>query len=255
MIKQHLLKISVFSNESLTDCLDSYDGYGKICEIEEDLLDGDDWWYEYAHDAEQDFGNNWSRILITTEDESQGRFIDRNYYLDGVINNNNFIYHDKLFLIGDSSSPNLKGCFSGQIIFNYLIDDIKRVKYYEIEKDESLISLINGFTKVIYAKSKVVDVIYNPSPQSILMMKLSEHYNFIVHISTKEKINDLVGLNKALQFSEYVYHEMLEAHKISKSYGTSELNFMEKLIADMAEKLNPQSANSFFNIFEEKFCL
>jgi hypothetical protein len=30
---------------------------------------------------------------------------------------------------------------------------------------------------------------------------------------------------------------------------------MDKLIADMAEKLNPQSANSFFNIFEEKFCL
>jgi hypothetical protein len=255
MLKQHLLKIRVFSSKSLTDCLDSYDDYGNIYEIEEDLLDGEDWWYDYADDAENKFGNNWTKIIITSEDESQGRFIDRNYYPDGVINNNNFIYHDKLFLIGDSSSPNLNACFSGQIIFNYRFDEIKSAKYYEIEKDESLISLIDGFTRVIHGKSKVVDVIYNPSPQSIFMMKLSDHYKFMIHIPTKDKVNDLVGLNKALQFSDYVYHKMLEAKKISKSYGTSDLNFMEKLIADMEQKLHPQSASSFYNIFEEKFCL
>ena len=65
------------------------------------------------------------------EDESQGRFIDRNYYLDGVINNNNFVYHDKLFLVGKSSSINLHTYFSQHIIFNYEFNQVKDVKYYQ----------------------------------------------------------------------------------------------------------------------------
>ena len=254
MLKQHLLKISVFSSESLTECFDSYDDYGIICEIEEDSLDGEDWWYDFADDAEDKFGSKWTKILIKTEDESQGRFIERNYYLDGVIKNN-FVYHDILFLIGDSSSPNLNGCFSGQIIFNYRFNEIKTVKYYEIEKDESLISLIDGFTSVIYGESKVVDVIYNPSPQSILIMKLSDHYKFMIHIPTKDKVNELVALNKALQFTYRTYHKILQAKKIAKGYGTSELNFMMPMIDELYKKIFPESDNSFYKIFQEKFCV
>jgi hypothetical protein len=255
MLKQNSLTISVFSNESMTECLDFYESHGNIYEIEDDSLDGEDWWYDYADLAEDNFGSKWSTILIKTKDESQGRYIDRNYFLDGVINNNNFIYHDKLFLIGESSSPNLNVYFSEHIIFNYQLDEINSVKYYERGKDETLISLIDGFTSVIFGDAKVVDVIYNPTPQSILAIKLSEHYKYMVHIPTKDKVNDLIGLNKALQFTGSIYHEMLQAKNISNGYSTSELNFMMPMIDELDSKIFPESDNSFYTIFEEKFCL
>jgi hypothetical protein len=129
------------------------------------------------------------------------------------------------------------------------------VKYYEKGKDETLISLIDGFTSVIFGDAKVVDVIYNPTPQSILAMKLSEHYKYMVHIPTKDKVNDLIGLNKALQFTDSIYHEMLQAKNISNGYATSELNFMMPMIDELDSKIFPESDNSFYKIFEEKFCL
>lgn len=254
MLKENSLTISVFSNESMTECLDSYESRGSIYEIEDDLLNDEDWWYDYADLAEDKFGSKWSTILIKTKDESQGRFIDRNYFLDGVVKNN-FVYHDKLFLIGESSSKNLSVYFSGHIIFNYQLDEIHSVKYYEKGKDETLISLIDGFTSVMFSGSKVVDVIYNPTPQSILAMKLSEHYKYMVHISTKDKVNELIGLNKALQFTDSIYHEMLQAKNIANGYSTTELNFMMPMIDEIDSKIFPESDSSFYKIFEEKFCL
>jgi hypothetical protein len=239
----------------MTQCLDLYESHGNIYEIEDDSLDDEDWWYDYADLAEDKFGSKWSTILIKTKDELQGRYIDRNYFLDGVINNNNFVYHDKLFLVGKSSSPNLNVYFSEHIIFNYYFDEINSVKYYEKGKDETLISLIDGFTSVMYGEAKVVDVIYNPSPKSIMMMKLSEHYKFMVHIPSKDKVNELIGLNKALQFTDSIYHEMLQVNNIVNAYATSELNFMMPMIDKIDSKIFPESDNSFYKIFEEKFCL
>lgn len=255
MREAQTLSVSIFSSDSFTECLESYETHGLIYEIEDDLLDGEDWWHEYANNAEEKFGKKWSTILIKTEDESIGRFIDRNYFLDGVVNNNNFVYHDKLFLIGESSSKNLSVYFSGHIIFNYQLDEIHSVKYYDKGKDVTLISLIDGFTSVMFSDAKVVDVIYNPTPQSILAMKLSEHYKFMVHIPTKDKVNELIGLTKALQFTDGIYHEMLQAKNISNGYSTTELNFMIPMIDEINSKIFPESDSSFYKIFEEKFCL
>lgn len=249
------LTVSVFSSESINECLAFYESHGQIYEIEDDLLDGDDWWHEYADAAENNFGSKWSRILIKTKDESQGRYIDRNYFLDGVINNNNFVYHDKLFLVGESSSPNLTAYFSDHIIFNYQLNKINSVKYYEKGNDETLISLIDEFTNVMHGEVKVVDVIYNPSPQSMMMMKLSEHYKFMIHIPTKDKVNELIGLNKALNFTSRIYQEMLQARRIANGYGTCELNFTMSLIDVIESKIYPESDNSFYRTFAEKFCV
>jgi hypothetical protein len=235
--------------------LDSYDDYGNIYEIEEDLLDGEDWWYDYADDAENKFGSKWSRILVKTKDESQGRYIDRNYFLDGIINNNNFVYHDKLFLVGESSSDNLSVYFSEHIIFNYHLSNIPSVKPYKKGEDETLISLFEAFTNVIFREAKIIDVVYNPSPQSIMMMKLSEHYKFMVHIPSKDKVNELIGLKKALNFTDSIYHELLQARKIANGYGTYELNFMMPLIDEIERKIHLESDNSFYKTFLEKFCL
>jgi len=239
----------------MTECLDSYESHGNIYEIEDDLLDDEDWWYDYADMAEDKFGSKWSTILIKTKDESQARLIDRNYFLEGVINNNNFDYLDKLFLIGKSSSKNLNAYFSQHIIFNYQLDKINSVKYYQKGYDETLISLIDEFTSVMHDKTEVVDVIYNPTPQSILMMKLSDHYKFMVHIPTKDKVNELIGLSKSLIFTSKIYHEMSQARKIAEGYSTSELNFMMPLIYEINNKIHPESESSFYKIFEEKFCL
>ncbi len=255
MANQNTLIISVFSNDLMTECLDSYESHGTIYEIEYDSLDGEDWWYDYADLAEDKFGSKWSTILIKNRDESEGRFIDRNYFLDGVVNNKNFVYYDKLFLIGESSSKNLSVYFSEHIIFNYQLDEIHSVKYYKKGNDETLISLIDGFTSVMFSDAKVVDVIYNPTPQSILAMKLSEHYRFMVHIPTKDKVNELIGLTKALQFTDSIYHEMLQAKNIANGYSTTELNFMMPMIDEIDSKIFPESDSSFYKIFEEKFCL
>ena len=255
MTKQHTLTISVFSNESLTECLDSYESHGNIYEIEDDLLDYGDWWHDYADMAEDKFGSKWSKILIKTEDESRARSIDRNYFLDGVINNNNFVYHDKLFLVGKTSAKNLNVYFSQHIIFNYQLDKINSVKYYQKGYDETLISLINEFISLMFDEAKVVDVIYNPTSQSILAMKLSEHYKYMVHIPTKDKVNDLIGLTKAMRFSNRIYQELLQAKRIAHGYGTSELNFIIPLIDEIERKFNFDSDDSFYKIFEEKFCL
>jgi len=255
MLKKKSLTISVFSSESMGDCLESYESQGIICEIEDDLLDDEDWWHEYADDAEDKFGSKWSTILIKTKDESQGRYIDRSYFLDGVVNHNNFVYYDKLFLVGESSSPNLSVYFSGHIIFNYQLNESKSVKYYEKGNDETLISIIDGFMNVMFHEAKVVDVIYNPTPQSIMMMKLSEHYKYMVHIPTKDKVNELIGLKKSLEFAGAISYEMLQARRIANGYGTSELNFMMPLIEQIESKIYPESDDSFYRNFEEKFCL
>lgn len=255
MSKEYPLTVSVFSSESTTECLDSYKSHGNIYEIEDDLLDGEDWWYEYANYAEGKYGSKWSTILIKTEDELKGRFIDRNYFLDGIINNNNFLYHDKIFLIGESSFVNLNAFFSGHIIFNYQLSNIKSVKYYQKGYDETLIALIKSFIIPTLVDAKVVDVIYNPSPQAIMMMKLADHYQFMVHIPSKDKVNEFIGLSKSLEFTSSIYHEILQARRIANGYGTSELNFMLPLIEDIETKIDPKSDDSFYKTFERKFCL
>lgn len=255
MREAHTLTVTIFSSDFLNECLESYESRGLIHEIEGDLLDGEDWWLKYADDAEYKFGNKWSRILVKTKDESQGRYIDRNYFLDGIINNNNFVHHDKLFLVGESSSNNLSVYFSEHIIFNYHLNKISSLKPYKKGEDETLISLIEAFTNVIFREAKIVDVVYNPSPQSIMMMKLSEHYKFMVHIPSKEKVNELIGLKKALNFTESIYHELLQARKIANSYGTCELNFMMPLIDEIERKIYIESDNSFYKTFLENFCL
>jgi len=255
MHKEHLLTISVFSNGSMTECLDSYESHGNIYEIEDDLQDGEDWWCDYAEDAEDKFGSNWSTILIKTEDESQARVIDRNYYINGEINNNNFVYHDKLLLIGESSSINLSKYFSGHIIFNYLLDEVNSEKYYPKGSDYNLISIVIPFMNFLYSPSTIVDVVYNPSPQSILAMKISDHYKFMIHIPTKDKLNELIGLVKAMNFTCNLHDELLQAKRISKGYGTSELNFIMPLIDEIENKIDPDSDISFYKIFEKNFCI
>ena len=255
MPQENLLTISVFSNESMSECLDSYKSDGKIYEIEDDLQDNADWWIDYADDAEYKFGSTWSTILIKTEDESQARVIDRNYYLNGEIINSYFVYHDKLFLIGESSSTNLSTFFSGHIIFNYQLNEVRNVKYYLKGYDYTLIALIERFMDVMFHQAKIVDVVYNPNPQSILAMKLSEDYKFMVHIPTKEKVNELIGLTKAMKFTSSVYHELLKARRISECYSTHELNFMLPIIEEIENKLDSNSDISFHKSFKNKFCL
>jgi len=255
MSTENLLTISVFSNESMSECLDSYESDGEIYEIEDDLQDDEDWWNDYADDAEDKFGSTWSTILIKSEDESQARVIDRNYYLNGEIKNSNFVYHDKLFLIGESSSTSLSTFFSGHIIFNYQLNEVHNVKYYQKGNDSTLISLIKDFMGVMFYQAKVVDVVYNPNPQSIFAMKLSDHYKYMVHIPTKDKVNELIGLTKSMKFTSNVYHELLQARRISKGYGTHELNFMMPIINEIENKIDSDSDISFYKIFNEKFCL
>ena len=255
MTKQNLLTISVFSNESMSECLDSYKSDGKIYEIEDDLQDNDDWWIDYADDAEYKFGSTWSTILIKTEDESRGRVIDRNYYLNGEIINSYFVYHDKLFLIGESSSTNLSTFFSGHIIFNYQLNERHDVKYYQKGYDYTLIALIKEFMIFMFHQAKVVDVVYNPNPKSILAMKLSDDYKFMVHLSTKDKVHELIGLVKAMDFTSRVHYELLRARRISNGYGTHELDFMTPMIEEIENKIDLNSDISFYKSFEKKFCV
>ena len=255
MPQENLLTISVFSNESMSECLDSYESDGKIYEIEYDLQDNEDWWIDYAHDAEHRFGSTWSTILIKTKDESKARVIDRNYFLNGEISNSYFVYHDKLFLIGESSSTRLSTCFSGHIIFNYQMNERHDAKYYQKGYDYTLIALIKRFMIFMFRQAKVVDVVYNPNPESILAMKISDDYKFMVHISTKDKVHELIGLEKAMDFTSRVNYELLQARKISKGYGTNELDFMLPIIEEIENKIKLNSDTSFYKSFEEKFCL
>lgn len=258
MNKNYSIFISVFADNQMTDCLSSYSDTGIIKEIEYDELDGDDFWQNHADRAEADFNGKWSKIFIRSEQGRNGRVITRNYYLTGETDGDDFVYHDKLFLIGKSTSENISAYFSGHIIFNYRYEEVKATSYYHKGLDEQIITLIKSFINselVSPLDERVVDVVYNPNSQSIIAMKLADHYEFMIHLPTKEKVNELIGLDKAYESADIIRHVLSDARNIADVYSTKYLDFTKPWLAEIEDKIIQDSEDSFVNIFKNRFCV
>ena len=258
MNNHYSIVISVFADNQMTDCLSSYSDTGIIKEIEYDELDGDDFWQLHADQAEDDFDGKWAKIFIRSEHGRNGRVITRGYYLTGEIDRNNFVYHDKLFLIGKSTSENISAYFSGHIIINYSYEEFKAINYYHKGFDGQIIILIKSFINSELARrldERVIDVVYNPNPQSILAMKLADHYEFMIHLPTKEKVNELIGLDKAYQYSHIMHQLLRDARNIADVYPTGHLDFIKPWLTEIENKIDFDSEDSFLQIFKNRFCV
>jgi len=258
MNNEYTFVVNVFADNQMTDCLISYSDTGIIKEIEHDELDGDDFWQLYADQAEADFGTKWAKIFIKSVDGRNGRVITRSYYLTGETDSNDFVYHDKLFLIGKSTSDNISAHFSGNIIIKYSYWDVKAINYYHKGFDEQIITLIKGFINSELTSpldERVVDVVYNPNPQSILVMKLADHYEFMIHLPTKKKVNELIGLDKAYQYSHIIYQLLRDTRNIADVYPTGHLDFIKPWLAEIENKVDFDSKESFLQIFKNRFCV
>ena len=254
MSDENNLIIKVYSNEDKSKILDSFTTSGNVHEIEHDLLDGEDWWEDIIYSVEEKFDNKWSSVLISRSDQRQARVLSRSYCINGEIDNFNFTYFDKLFLIGKKTSSYLTTCFSQNVILNYKMSKIDDI-YYQKGSDENIISLIRSCFNYELDHPYVVDVIYNPNPNSILMMKLKDDYKFLVHIPTKEKLNELIGLNKSYTYSCEILDTLDQAESISECYQTNELNFLLPALKTIREKINSDSESSYFNTFLRDFCI
>jgi len=246
------LIIKVYSDNAMKELIDSYTAHGFIEDLEYDIIDGEDWWQFYFDNAEEKFKSKWSKIFIQSLDGKSGRVLDRDYCDSGIVNNdNNYPCIDKLILIGKTSFVNLSTNFNGQFILSYQKDKIDLEKFYHKDSDENIMKLIYKIIKYSNNNCNVFDIIYNPNPQSIMMIKLIDHYDLIVHLPTRAKLNSLIGLERSLNFVSTIIDPLVTAERISKRYTTNHLDS----ILTLSDMLNLESDNSFYSIFKDEFCL
>jgi len=248
------LSVDTFSDNQLENKIDSYKANGNIYEIEFDIMDGNDWWQEFYELAEEKFGNEWKKIRIKTQDSSKGRLLDRNYCRHGVIDHNDFSYIDKLFLMGNSSFKNFDKIFSNHITLRYESRKIDKNIFYEKGTDEEIIKLLMKFRQDRGQSINVVDVVYNTSEQAITAIKLVSHYDAIIHIPTKQKLNRLIALSKGKEFIINSYEQMLHAKRIAKLYSADFLEDIYPLIKNFDKSIFDESENYCDVQFRREFC-
>lgn len=254
LVEVHSVEIS----KGVIDTYESLDPFSNSTnypDAEYDLLDGVDWWQEYYDNAELKFGKNWGKISITSHDGCRGRIIEREYPISEKPSNTQIAFHNKIFLIGENSSPNLHSHFSENLIYSYESRDLDQNKFYSKGSDESIIQLIRKIIMGSTSETKIVDVIYNPSQESILVMKLADHYEFLVHIGNVKKLDNLIGLVKAKEFVSNFYYDFVIAKRIAKRFDTNYLDFLIPTIDTMNERLKNDSQGSFLTIFKQDFCI
>ena len=247
--------VDVFSDSNFEDKIDSYEMFSTIEAIEYDLLDGDDWWQEIVDIANEKFGSNWRKIFVHAVDGDGARVLDKDYCETGKSEGRDFVFHDKIFLIGETTSENLASCFSGSISLSYPFADNGLAKFYHKGRDEGIILLLKSLLLPHCQGIKVVDVVYNPSPQSVLAMKLRGHYKYMVHFSTKEKLNELIGFERLVRYAIDLQGELRVVRAIGRRYHAERLNFMLPFVDEIEAKLDLDSQGSFLDLFERHFCV
>lgn len=224
-----------------------------IEEAEFDKFDSYDWWEYYASEVERRFGDSWKCFEIISSDKTKGRILERSFCLDYEKPIDHFSWIDKVFLFGDKSSEQLHTTFSESIHYQLDLKKIYLDCYYRFGTDESIVTILRRLGGYELSNCEVLDVVLNPSPSSLLAMKLIDHYKYQISIPTKSKVKRLQQLDSSLRISQSIYHSTKHVKRIIDQNQLSELRFLSISINNLAVMINGDSPHALNSIFLDEF--
>jgi hypothetical protein len=224
-----------------------------IEEAEFDKFDSYDWWEYYASKVERRFGDSWKCFEIISSDKTKGRILERSFCLDYEKPINHFSWIDKVFLFGDTSSEQLHTTFSESIHYQVDLKKLYSNCYYRFGTDEAIVAILRRLGGHELSSCAVLDVVLNPSPSSLLAMKLIDHYKYQISIPTKSKVKRLQQLDSSLRISESIYYSAKHVQRAIDQNELSELSFLSISINNLAVLINGSSTHSLNSIFLDEF--
>lgn len=216
---------------------------------ENDLLDGGDWWEDSARKVEEKFGNSWYCFEIISSNQNSGRILERDYCINSRKPINYFNWMSKIYLFGETSWTNLERTFAGSFIYQVDHQEIQPHRYYRLATDENVISMIKSICGKKLENYPVLDIVINPSPTSLLALKLAEPYKYPIYIPTKNKVQRLQKLQKSLSLSHEFIGSSLTFLRAIEQFELSDLNFISEsfdLLETMADEKSLDSLHSRF---------
>ena len=224
-----------------------------ITQIEDDLLDGDDWWQDIVDEVENKLGANWNCIEVVSFNRHFGRILERDYCVLGLEPKNDFVWMNKLFLFGENRWDNIGETFSGSIIFSDQLSNIQSDQYYRYGSDANVIVMIKEIASRELFSCNVVDVVINPSASSILSMGLIGHYKLMISIPTKIKVDRLKQIYQSMNICTEIFDELSYQRRLVRINKIPELDFLDKAFDQVQIMLDAQSENSLFSTLKNEF--
>jgi hypothetical protein len=225
----------------------------RISHSDSEFIDDDKWWERIVFGIENIFADNWYCIEVVTSDGKFGRILERDYCVLGLDAKNEFVWMNKLFLFGKTRWANISETFSGSLIFSYEITNIQSDRYYRYGSDENVISMIKGIADSELFDCKFVDVVINPSSNSILAMNLIHHYEFIISVPTKKKVARLNEIYQSITICKDAFSELSNQINLIQLNKLSDQNFLNKALYEIKILLDGQSQHSFFATLKKEF--
>ncbi len=258
-MKNEKTKLTIYADFEMNVLIDSWE-IGEELSItfpiedqEFDKFDSYDWWEYYASKVESRFGSSWKCFEIISSDKTKGRILERNFCLDYEKPTNYFSWIDKVFLFGNTSSEQLKTTFSESIHYQVDLEKIYSDCYYRFGTDESIVAILRRLGGYELSSCSVLDVVLNPSPSSLIAMKLIDHYKYQISLPTKSKVKRLQQLDSSLRISESIYYSAKHVKRAIDQNELSELSFLSISINNLAVLINGSSTHSINSIFLDEF--
>ena len=125
--------------------------------------------------------------------------------------------------------------------------------YYRYGSDENVISMIKSIADRELFDCKFVDVVINPSSNSIFVMSLIHHYKFMFSVSTKQKVERLNDIYKSITICKDAFNDLSYQISLLELNKLSNQNFLDKALDEIKILLDGQSQHSFFATLKNEF--
>ena len=226
--------------------IDYHEDLVLILGMEEDLRDGEDWWEDIVDEVEDKFGDKWNCIEIVSSNKHYGRILERDYCVLLLKPKNDFVWMSKLFLFGKDRCERIGETFAGSLIFSDELSKIQSNHYYRYGSDANVIAMIKEIAGSELYDCNVVDVVINPSDQSITAMSLIDHYKLMLFVPTKQKVGRLNDIYKSITICKDAFNGLSYQINLIQLNKLSDQNFLDKALNEIKILLDGQSQHSFF---------
>ena len=233
--------------------IDYHEDLVLILGMEEDLRDGEDWWDDIVDEVEDEFGDKWNCIEIVSSNKQYGRILERDYCVLLLKPKNDFVWMSKLFLFGKDRCERIGETFAGSLIFSDELSKIQSNHYYRYGSDANVIAMIKEIAGSELYDCNVVDVVINPSDQSITAMTLIDHYKLMLFVPTKLKVGRLKQIFQSVNICTEVSYELSNQRQSIRINGLSDLQFLENTFDQVQIMLDAQSEKSLFSTLKNEF--
>lgn len=225
----------------------------RISSSDSESIDDDKWWERTVFEIEKKFGDNWYCIEVVTSDGKFGRILERDYCVLGLDAKSDFVWMNKLFLFGKTRWANISETFAGSLVYGDELIKIQSDHYYRYGSDENVISMIKSIADRELFDCKFVDVVINPSSNSIFAMSLIHHYKFMFSVSTKQKVERLNDIYKSITICKDAFNDLSYQISLLELNKLSNQNFLDKALDEIKILLDGQSQHSFFATLKNEF--